>query len=388
MTNKGEIFYDGTCRFCRSVVNPLRPWLEERGITLVTFINGAAESEMCLKWHNGKTYRGADAIIFVAGKFWFTWPFAIFATLPGIKYLIHATYRGIAKNRHCLNTACDIDLSTPAHKRRRWVDWTVFAFQIIAAIAVGLIIEIPAWLWMWLLAGALWAGFKFMAFVSEGGFKKVNPLFFGWVGTDAVAFRYDRVKVETKIRLWDKFLFIAFGLFFIFVILPRFTDVLAIGWIGVAAMLCLFHFGGFSILAALWRHAGFPVEPIMNEPWMAKTLGEFWGLRWNRAFSDWARIHVFRPFVRNFGLVRGTLAGFFASGIAHEIVISIPARGGFGLPTIYFLIQVSVLLMQRKFESLQNGFITLATVLIPAPILFHPVFIERVFAPMMKLITN
>jgi hypothetical protein len=74
--------------------------------------------------------------------------------------------------------------------------------------------------------------------------------------------------------------------------------------------------------------------------------------------------------------------------MAHELVISIPARGGFGLPTTYFLIQVSVLLVQRKFEFLKNGFVTLATALIPAPILFNPVFIERVFAPMMKLITN
>ena len=33
---------------------------------------------------------------------------------------------------------------------------------------------------------------------------------------------------------------------------------------------------------------------------------------------------------------------------------------------------------------MRNPIATLAIVLIPAPILFHPVFIERVFAPMIE----
>ncbi|MDA7920542.1 hypothetical protein N9Z18_02990 [Verrucomicrobiales bacterium] len=93
-----------------------------------------------------------------------------------------------------------------------------------------------------------------------------------------------------------------------------------------------------------------------------------------RSFVDWESC-------------RGTFAGFFASGVAHELVISLPAWGGFGLPTIYFLIQAVGLLVLRNYRPLRNRFVTLGFVLFPAPILFHPVFIERVFAPMMKLIT-
>ncbi|MDA7673458.1 DCC1-like thiol-disulfide oxidoreductase family protein [Verrucomicrobiales bacterium] len=385
-TNKGELFYDATCRFCTDGVGRLRPWLKKRNIVTVPFENGASETEMKLAWHDGRTYGGAEAAIFLARQFWFTAPLALIAMLPGFRQLVHAGYRWIAKNRSCLSGVCEIDLSEPK-KRNPAVDWAVLIGLITIATIAGFVFEIPKWIWMWILSGAMWVGLKFMAFRSEGGIKEVNPLFFAWIGTDADAFRWDRPQGETTTRLWDKFAFVAVGLLLAIAVIPRFNDPIIVGWIGVAVMLCLFHFGGFSILAAIWRRCGFPVEPIMNEPWVAKTLGEFWGPRWNRAFSDWARIHVFRPLVRKFGVTKGTFAGFFASAVAHEIAISVPALGGFGLPTLYFFIQAAVLLAQRKYKPLRNRFVTLAAVLIPAPILFHIPFIERVFAPMMKFIT-
>lgn len=386
--NRSELFYDAACRFCTDGVGRLRPWLMMRNIDTVPFEDGAAEAEMKLVWHDGRAFGGADAVIFLGRQFWFTLPFALIAMLPGISQLVHLAYRWIAKNRSCLNGGCEIDLS---EKKPRTVnlDWVVLIGSITLAAILGFVFALPAWLWMWIIASGLWAGFKFMAFRSEGGIKKVNPLFFGWIGTDADAFRWDRgIETPTDNRnTAGPIGFIAAGLILVFVVLPQITDTIAIGWIGVTAMLCLFHFGIFALFATVWRRLGFPVEPIMQAPWAAKTLGDFWGPRWNRAFSDWARIHVFRPLVRKFGVTNGTFAGFFASGVAHEMVISLPALGGFGLPTIYFLIQAAGLLVQRKFRPLRNRFVTLAIVLVPAPFLFHPVFIERVFTPMMNLIT-
>jgi len=249
---------------------------------------------------------------------------------------------------------------------------------------LGFAVDMPAWLWMWVLAGTLWAGFKVMNFRREGGFRAVNPLFFGWIGTDAGAFRYDRSVSGAASRIAGGLAFTAGGVVLVLVVLPRWTDPYATGWLGLAAMLSVLHFGVFAILAGIWRRLGFPVEPIMRAPWVARTLGEFWGPRWNRAFSDWARPWVFRPLVRRLGMVGGTLAGFFASGLAHEVVISLPARGGFGLPTAYFLVQAAGVLAQRRIPAIRSPFVTVAVVLIPAPMLFHPVFIERVFAPMIE----
>ncbi len=376
---RGTMFYDETCNICTAGAMRLRSLLASKSIAVEPFEDGAAEAEMRVVWHDGREFGGADAVLFLARQFWIGAPIAAIAGLPGLKRLTGVGYRFIAENRHCANGACALN----PEPRKVWPDWLFLATLVCVMAVLGLIFPVPAWVWMWMLAGALWAGFKLMTFRAEGGWRAVNPAFFGWIGTDAAAFRYDRAPAAEQPRILAPLAFIVAGLTLALAILPGVSYTLAIGWLGVTAMLCLFHFGAFAILAEIWRKLGFPVEPIMRAPWAAKSLADFWGPRWNRAFSGWARVCVFRPLVRRLGIVRGTLAGFFASGIAHELVISLPARGGFGLPTAYFLLQAAGLLAQRRFPALRGRFATLTMVLLPAPILFHPTFIERVFAPMM-----
>ena len=105
------------------------------------------------------------------------------------------------------------------------------------------------------------------------------------------------------------------------------------------------------------------------------------GARWNRAFSDVARIALFRPLVRRLGVAGGTLAGFLASGMAHEIVISLPAGGGYGLPTAYFLIQGLAVLLQRRHPRLFGRAFTWLAFLGPSPLLFHPAFLTILHPP-------
>jgi alginate O-acetyltransferase complex protein AlgI len=48
---------------------------------------------------------------------------------------------------------------------------------------------------------------------------------------------------------------------------------------------------------------------------------------------------IYRPVAALVGRSWGIAAAFLASGILHELAISVPARAGFGLPLIYFALQ-------------------------------------------------
>lgn len=85
---------------------------------------------------------------------------------------------------------------------------------------------------------------------------------------------------------------------------------------------------------------------------------------------------------------------FAASGLIHDLVISLPAHGGYGLPTGYFLLQGLGVTMERsalgKRLGLQQGatgwiFMAVVTAA-PAFWLFHPPFVLRVILPFMHAI--
>src|SRR5690606_20503092 len=125
----------------------------------------------------------------------------------------------------------------------------------------------------------------------------------------------------------------------------------------------------------------------------ANTVSNYWGTRWNTAFRDLAQRFIFRPLLQNrFHPALATMAVFLISGLVHDLVISLPAGGGWGLPTIYFLIQgLAILLERSRFGTrwgLGDGWrgraFAWATVLLPAPLLFHSYFLHRIILPMVQ----
>lgn len=90
----------------------------------------------------------------------------------------------------------------------------------------------------------------------------------------------------------------------------------------------------------------------------------------------------------------GLWLGFLASGLIHELVITVPARGGYGGPTLYFLLQAAGLVLQRtptvRLLGLHRGAWGWAwTMLFVAPaafILFPPPFVERVMLPFLHVL--
>jgi D-alanyl-lipoteichoic acid acyltransferase DltB (MBOAT superfamily) len=158
--------------------------------------------------------------------------------------------------------------------------------------------------------------------------------------------------------------------------------------IGIVVIL---HFGVFHLLSCGWRTVGVDARPLMNWPLTSRGIGEFWGARWNTAFRDLTHRFVFRPLVPRVGVAGAVLLGFFGSGVVHDIVISIPARGGYGGPTLYFLVQGCAILVSRGVISkkihLRNGLVgwsfTILTLVLPAPMLFHDKFVLDVIIPFM-----
>ena len=71
----------------------------------------------------------------------------------------------------------------------------------------------------------------------------------------------------------------------------------------------------------------------MRMPIGAVSLTDLWSYRWNVAFRDLANPLLFRPLSNRIGVAPATLIAFIISGLLHELVISLPAGAGFGLPT-------------------------------------------------------
>jgi alginate O-acetyltransferase complex protein AlgI len=166
----------------------------------------------------------------------------------------------------------------------------------------------------------------------------------------------------------------------------------AAGWTAMLGLIFLLHFGLFDLLAQLWRSAGIPVRPLMRSPLASASLSDLWGRRWNLGFTALSNDYVFRPLFRTGGLAFATYVTFAVSGLIHDLVISLPAGAGFGLPTFYFLAQGAGVLLERsdlgRALHLDRGIPgrLFAWLVAAGPIfwLFHPPFVRAVILPMLR----
>jgi alginate O-acetyltransferase complex protein AlgI len=169
---------------------------------------------------------------------------------------------------------------------------------------------------------------------------------------------------------------------------------LLVAWVGMLGIIFSFHFGLFHVVSWAWRRAGVEARPIMRAPILSASVAELWGTRWNLAFADAARRLLLRPLSRRFGAPASGGVVFLVSGLAHETVISVPAHGGWGGPTLYFLIHALAVAAERsplgRHIGLDRGWTgrvwTLAVAVLPLPLLFHRPFAERVIVPLFRFL--
>jgi hypothetical protein len=171
---------------------------------------------------------------------------------------------------------------------------------------------------------------------------------------------------------------------------------LQVGWAGMLGIIFMLHFGGFDLASWAWRRAGVAAVPIMKNPLRATALGEFWGERWNLAFAELARRFIFKPLARRWGARLAGCTVFFVSGLIHESAISLPANGGWGGPTFYFMLQAAGIVSEKSSfgrrmglgRGLRGWAWVLLVAALPIPVLFQPVFVERVIVPMFQQIKS
>ncbi len=404
---------------------------------------GAPLEEMHVLTNESQDMAGADALIFLARQIWWARPVVAFAQLPGIRKLLDRGYRWTAAHRGCDQAACEVDMRrrgsrplfrSPTEKVRFLeAGWEPLLLETLPAwiALIGLPISVlplrdllAPWQFMWVMAGAIFFGCKWLtawrAQKPNIDLKLIPTLgyFFAWPGMDGEKFlvpkpsraQSDCFKQSSltlpHARVWSSLAKSLLGAILLFGVARLAHQPVLAGWIGMIGMILILHFGLFQLLAFGWRKAGIDVEPIMNAPWRSKTVSQFWGRRWNSALNRLAFDFVSRPITRrlagrcscetarrspgistlHFGPAVATLTAFLVSGLIHELVISLPAGAGYGLPTAYFLLQGIGILLERAFPQIRGRiFIALITA-VPAFWLFHPPFVHNVILPFMKAI--
>jgi hypothetical protein len=273
---------------------------------------------------------------------------------------------------------------------------------ILTSAAILLVNALQPWVFMWAICFALFFGCKWLTWWQ--GRRPGVPVWrnlaylFAWPGMDAREFldagrRAPRPQIFSWLVAILRTLFGVWLLWGLTPVVPASLFLLK-GWTGMTGVIFILHFGTFDLLALAWQRLGVTARPLMNSPILSKSLGEFWGHRWNTAFNKIAHDLVFRPLHRRMGAAAATMMTFLASGLVHDLILSVPARAGYGLPTAYFLLQGAGLLLERsrlgkRFISLHEGFgrlFTVALTVLPAFWLFNPPFIRNVILLMLQAI--
>ena len=172
------------------------------------------------------------------------------------------------------------------------------------------------------------------------------------------------------------------------------NNVMTGGWIAMIGIVLMLHFGVLELIVLWWRFRGRDVRPLMQQPLQASSLSDFWGRRWNTGFRDFAHEQIFRPLCRRWNARIATLGSFIFSGLIHELAISVPAGGGYGLPFTYFVIQWLGVTLERVASQrgwpVRSGIFgwlfAAGFLLAPAGFLFHAAFVQNVIVPLIPKI--
>jgi alginate O-acetyltransferase complex protein AlgI len=255
--------------------------------------------------------------------------------------------------------------------------WSMKAVVSVEAAAAG---QPPLTPGRWLAFAALWPGMRPAIFASLGG--PARPGAWQLLGSGALRIGLGVGLVVAARWLWLRFDSGLGG----DVVLVLATMLLLTG------LSLVLHFGLFNLLAGAWRLAGADCKRLFRAPLLSTSLAEFWGRRWNLAFTEMTAQVVYRPLAVRLGKGPAILSAFLFSGVLHELAISLPVRAGFGLPLAYFILHGILVLSEGALARAgrpvdRHAWLgrswTLAWLVLPLPMLFHLPFLRGVVWPLL-----
>lgn len=103
-----------------------------------------------------------------------------------------------------------------------------------------------------------------------------------------------------------------------------------------------------SAVIVLYRLLGIDPRPLHDDPIRSKTIGEFWGRRWNRAVHRFLKLNVFAPVARRGHTELGLALTFVVSGLFH-FAFMLPAvgLGWAAMMGAFFVLQLPLLWAER-----------------------------------------
>ena len=223
--------------------------------------------------------------------------------------------------------------------------WLLLGGLLVSSIALSL--SWPAWGRMWAVWSATFIGFK--GFVLLGTAPETICRLRGWrwwaftlawLGMQPEPWlESDQPRGTLQSRgLWRSGLgLVGIGLGLVVVCglqplaLPPLVWAAGV-WVGV--VIATF-FGLTRLLVAWWRSRGIGVDVLFDRPVYARHLADWWGRRWNRPVHHVLQMVIWQPLAA-WPLSLRLGAVFGASGLLHELLLSYPANGGWGLPSVYF----------------------------------------------------
>jgi Membrane bound O-acyl transferase family len=290
--------------------------------------------------------------------------------------------------------------STPGADQGVW-GWPPLLVLPLTVIGYGRMM-LP-WAFMWALSFAIYFSLKWLTWWqaksrTEHSAWRSCAYLLAWPGMNADSFlNSGELATPPALSTWFRAVGkTVAGVLLLWVVAHRIPELhpLVRGWVGMAGLILLLHFGTFEITALFWQSFGIAAEPIMRSPLRSTSLREFWGKRWNLGFRQLAHELIFRPTYRAIGAGVSGFFVFLLSGLIHDLVISLPARGGYGLPTFYFVLQGIGVTIERsrlgKWLGLAQGargwFFMMVILAAPVFWFFHPRFVLRVILPFMRAI--